>query len=59
MAGIKTLGLGTVMQPKADVASVEALARDLPSNVAIIALIETARGVLDAPRLVDVTGVVR
>ncbi len=59
IAGVLSVGLGAVMAPKADAGSVEALARDLPSDVAIIALVETARGVLDAPRLAEAAGVAR
>ena len=49
-----------IVQPKAqDPVQLAALATALGPDAAIVALVETARGVLEAPRLAAVTGVVR
>lgn len=49
-----------IVQPKAqDPVRLAALATALGPDAVIIALVETARGVLEAPRLAAVTGVVR
>lgn len=50
----------TIVVPKAqDPVRLSALAAALGPDAAIIALVETARGVLEAPRLAGVTGVIR
>lgn len=51
LAVLHCAGLQALILPKAELASIEALAPHLPKGMPLLALIETAKGILEAPQI--------